>query len=221
MSTEQKIMLMQEKRVSLLLGGGQDRIEKQHKSGKLTARERIEKLVDPGSFVEIDGFVTHRCTDFAMDKESAPADGVVTGYATIDNRPVYLYSQDFTVKGGSLGEMHAKKITKVMDMAMKMGCPIICINDSGGAAYKKASTASAVMGRFLSQHLSFRCYSTDFRHPLAPARMVLSILPHLPILYLWLIISVRCLSPVRKLYRQLPVKKLQMRNWVVLRPIAG
>lgn len=133
MSTEQRIIEMQDKKISLQQGGGTSRIDKQHKSGKLTARERIEKLVDPSSFVEIDGFVTHRCTDFGMEKETAPADGVVTGYATIDSRPVYLYSQDFTVRGGSLGEMHAKKITKVMDMAMKMGCPILCINDSGGA----------------------------------------------------------------------------------------
>ena len=133
MSTEKKFMEMQDKKLSLQLGGGQDKISKQHESGKLTARERIEKLVDPGSFVEIDAFVTHRCIDFGMDQVNAPADGVVTGYATIDNRPVYLYSQDFTVLGGSLGEMHAKKITKVMDMAMKMGCPILCLNDSGGA----------------------------------------------------------------------------------------
>ena len=108
MSTEKKIKDMQEKKISLQQGGGRDRIDKQHRSGKLTARERIDKLVDPGSFVEIDGFVTHRCTDFGMEKETAPADGVITGYATIDNRPVYLYSQDFTVRGGSLGEMHAK-----------------------------------------------------------------------------------------------------------------
>lgn len=133
MSTKHKLLEIQNKKLKLRVGGGQDRIKKQHDSGKLTARERIEKLVDPGSFVEIDGFVTHRSVDFGMDKIEAPADGVITGYATIDSRPVYLYSQDFTVLGGSLGEMHAKKITKVMDMAMKMGCPIICINDSGGA----------------------------------------------------------------------------------------
>jgi len=133
MSTHKKIMEMQDKKISLQQGGGQDKIDKQHKSGKLTARERIEKLVDPGSFVEIDAFVTHRCTDFGMSNETTPADGVITGYATIDNRPVYLFSQDFTVKGGSLGEMHAKKIVKIIDMAIKMGCPIIGINDSGGA----------------------------------------------------------------------------------------
>jgi acetyl-CoA carboxylase carboxyltransferase component len=133
MANKQKIREMRDKKRILLAGGGLKKIDKQHNSGKLTARERISKLVDPGSFVEIDAFVTHRCTDFGMEKENAPADGVITGYATIDNRPVYIYSQDFTVIGGSLGEMHAKKITKVMDMAMKMGCPIININDSGGA----------------------------------------------------------------------------------------
>ncbi len=133
MTTEKKLENMQDMILSIRMGGGADKIDKQHKSGKLTARERIEKLVDPGSFVEIDAFVTHRSVDFGMDKVETPCDGVVTGYATIDNRPVYVYSQDFTVLGGSLGEMHAKKITKVMDMAMKMGCPIICLNDSGGA----------------------------------------------------------------------------------------
>ena len=133
MSTEKKRTEMQDKKLSLQLGGGQDKINKQHEKGKLTARERIRKLVDPGSFVELDAFVTHRSTDFGMDQVNAPADGVVAGYATIDNRPVYLYSQDFTVLGGSLGEMHARKITKVMELAMKMGCPVLCLNDSGGA----------------------------------------------------------------------------------------
>ncbi|WZL78090.1 carboxyl transferase domain-containing protein [Eubacteriales bacterium mix99] len=133
MSTEKKRTEMQDKKRFLQLGGGQDKISKQHEKGKLTARERIRKLVDPGSFVELDAFVTHRCTDFGMEQVDASADGVVAGYATIDSRPVYLYSQDFTVLGGSLGEMHAKKITKVMDMAMKMGCPVLCLNDSGGA----------------------------------------------------------------------------------------
>lgn len=120
MSIEKKIHEMQDRKVAIRQGGGSDKIAKQHQSGKLTARERIEKLVDPGSFVEIDAFVQHRSTDFGMDSMDAPGDGVVAGYATIDGRPVYLYAQDFTVIGGSLGEMHAKKITKVQDMAMKM-----------------------------------------------------------------------------------------------------
>lgn len=133
MSIEKKVKEMQDKKLSIQMGGGSEKINKQHESGKLTARERIERLVDPNSFVELDAFVTHRSVDFGMDKVSTQGDGVVTGYATIDNRPIYLYSQDFTVLGGSLGEMHSKKITNVMDMAMKMGCPIICLNDSGGA----------------------------------------------------------------------------------------
>ncbi|MGB4368978.1 MAG: carboxyl transferase domain-containing protein [Caldicoprobacterales bacterium] len=146
MSVEKKIQEMQDRKVAIRQGGGPDRIAKQHQSGKLTARERIEKLVDPGSFVEIDAFVQHRSNDFGMDNVNAPGDGVVAGYATIEERPVYLYAQDFTVIGGSLGEMHAKKIAKVQDMAMKMGCPIISINDSGGARIQEGIDALSGYG---------------------------------------------------------------------------
>ncbi len=114
-------------------GGGKARIEAQHKKGKLTARERIEVLVDPGSFEEFDMFVTHRCNDFGLDKESYPGDGVITGWATINGQIIYLFSQDFTVFGGSLSETNAQKICKVMDMAVQNGAPIIGLNDSGGA----------------------------------------------------------------------------------------
>lgn len=126
---------LRSKREASLQGGGAARIEAQHKKGKLTARERIELLVDPGSFVEIDRFVTHRCRDFGMDdpKHAILGDGVVTGSAQIDGRPVYVFSQDFTVFGGSLSETHAAKICKVMDLAVKMGVPVIGLNDSGGA----------------------------------------------------------------------------------------
>jgi acetyl-CoA carboxylase carboxyltransferase component len=141
MSVENLINEMQDRKLDIQQGGGSKKNEKQHEAGKLTARERIAKLVDPGSFVEIDAFVKHRSVDFGMDKMQAPADGVVTGHATIDGRPVYLYAQDFTVIGGSLGEMHAKKITKIMDMAMKVGCPILCINDSGGARIQEGIDA--------------------------------------------------------------------------------
>ncbi len=118
-----------------LQGGGEKRVEAQHARGKLTARERIDLLVDAGSFTEIDRFVTHRCRDFGMDapENKILGDGVVTGSARIDGRPVYLFSQDFTVFGGSLSETHAAKICKVMDLAMKMGVPVIGLNDSGGA----------------------------------------------------------------------------------------
>jgi propionyl-CoA carboxylase beta chain len=115
------------------LGGGADRIQKQHQSGKLTARERIELLVDSGSFVEMDKFVTHRCVDFGMEQQKYLGDGVVTGYGTINGRKVCLYSQDFTVYGGSLSGAHASKICKVMDLALKTGVPVIGLSDSGGA----------------------------------------------------------------------------------------
>lgn len=146
MSVENRIRQMQDLKTAIRQGGGSARVAKQHESGKLTARERIEKLVDPSSFVEIDAFVKNRSVDFGMDKVNAPGDGVITGYATIDGRPVYLYAQDFTVIGGSLGEMHAKKITKIQDMAMKMGCPIICINDSGGARIQEGIDALSGYG---------------------------------------------------------------------------
>ncbi len=115
------------------LGGGSARIESQHKKGKLTARERIELLVDEGSFEEVDIFVKHRATEFGLDKQNFPGDGVVTGTARIDGRPVALFSQDFTVFGGSLSEAHAEKIVKMMKLAMKVGIPVIGLNDSGGA----------------------------------------------------------------------------------------
>ncbi len=120
-------------REAALHGGGPERIAAQHEKGKLTARERLELLMDEGSFVEIDRFVTHRSTDFGMEKTQILGDGVVTGHGRIDGRPCYVYSQDFTVFGGSLSETHAEKICKVMDMALKVGVPIVGLNDSGGA----------------------------------------------------------------------------------------
>lgn len=133
MSSEEKLQLLLDKREEAKLGGGQQRIDAQHQKGKLTARERIDLLLDENSFEEFDMFVSHRCRDFGIEKEKYLSDGVITGYGTIDGRLVYVYSQDFTVFGGSLSEMFAKKICKVMDQAMKMGAPVIGINDSGGA----------------------------------------------------------------------------------------
>jgi propionyl-CoA carboxylase beta chain len=127
------IQQLEEKREKARVGGGQKRIDSQHAKGKLSARERIELLLDPGSFEEWDMFVEHRCTDFGMEKEHVPGDGVVTGYGTINGRLVFVFSQDFTVFGGSLSETHAEKICKVMDQAMKVGAPVIGLNDSGGA----------------------------------------------------------------------------------------
>lgn len=128
-----KLQELKNKKEQALLGGGEKRIEDQHKKGKLTARERIEILLDSDSFEEIDALVEHRSYDFGLEKQKYPGDGVVTGTGTIDGRLVFVFSQDFTVFGGSLSEAHAEKICKIMDMAMKVGAPIIGLNDSGGA----------------------------------------------------------------------------------------
>lgn len=130
---DKKIQELQDKMATAQLGGGEKRIESQHAKGKLTARERIELLVDPGTFEELGMLVTHRTTEFGMDKQQFYGDGVVTGYGQINGRLVYIFSQDFTVFGGSLSETHAEKICKIMDLAMKNGAPVIGLNDSGGA----------------------------------------------------------------------------------------
>src|SRR5216110_969959 len=115
------------------LGGGEDRLRRQHQAGKLTARERIELLFDPGTFEEVDKLVTHRCRDFGMENQIAPGDGVVAGHGLVDGRQVFAFAQDFTVVGGSLSETNAAKIVKIMDLAMKLGSPVVGLNDSGGA----------------------------------------------------------------------------------------
>ena len=133
LSIDELMKNLREREKKVKAAGGEKRIQAQHKKGKLTARERIDLLLDKDSFVELDMLVEHRCSNFGMDKVEAPGEGVVTGYGTINERLIYVFAQDFTVIGGSLGEMHAKKICKVLDMAMKMGAPCIGINDSGGA----------------------------------------------------------------------------------------
>lgn len=143
MAFEDKIKELLEKRELAKLGGGQKRIDAQHAKGKLTARERIEMLLDEGSFAEFDMFVTHRSHNFGIDKQVFLSDGVVTGHGTIDGRVVYVFSQDFTVFGGSLSEAFANKICKVMDQAMKVGAPVIGINDSGGARIQEGVNSLA------------------------------------------------------------------------------
>ncbi len=143
MENKEKVKKLIDLRVEAKLGGGEKRIASQHAKGKYTARERIDMLLDEGSFEELDMFVTHCCHNFGMDKEKYLGDGVVTGHGTIDGRTVYIYAQDFTVFGGSLSETMALKICKVMDMAMKMGAPIIGINDSGGARIQEGVNALA------------------------------------------------------------------------------
>jgi len=132
-TNEERLARLDQMRAESLLGGGPARVERQHAMGKLTARERIELLLDPDSFIELDAFVTHRSTDFGLADQHPLGDGVVTGHGTIDGRSVFVFSQDFTVFGGSLSEAYAEKICKVMDLAMKVGAPVVGLNDSGGA----------------------------------------------------------------------------------------
>jgi methylmalonyl-CoA decarboxylase subunit alpha len=143
MNNQDKIKKLIDLRVEAKLGGGEKRIAAQHAKGKMTARERIELLLDEGSFEEYDMFITHRCNNFGIDKDKFLGDGVVTGQGTIDGRVVYVFAQDFTVFGGSLSETYAQKICKVMDMALKVGAPVIGINDSGGARIQEGVAALA------------------------------------------------------------------------------
>ncbi|KPQ17354.1 MAG: propionyl-CoA carboxylase beta subunit PccB [Rhodobacteraceae bacterium HLUCCO18] len=144
---------LEQRREEARLGGGQARIEAQHAKGKLTARERIELLLDEGSFEEYDMFVTHRCVDFGMAKSKPRGDGVVTGWGTINGRMVYVFSQDFTVLGGSVSETHAAKICKIMDMAMQNGAPVIGINDSGGARIQEGVASLAAYGEVFQRNI--------------------------------------------------------------------
>jgi acetyl-CoA carboxylase carboxyltransferase component len=141
MSNQSKNQILHEKQARSRLGGGQERIDTQHKKGRLTARERIDLLLDKGSFREMDAFVQHRTHDFDLDRQKFMSDSVVTGWGTVEGRLVYVFSQDFTVFGGSLGEVHAEKICKIMDMAMKNGAPVIGLNDSGGARIQEGVVA--------------------------------------------------------------------------------
>jgi acetyl-CoA carboxylase carboxyltransferase component len=143
MNEQPRIRTLRERKAQSHLGGGQDRIDAQHKKSRLTARERLDLLLDKGSFREVDAFVVHRTNDFGLDQQIFPGDSVVTGWGTIEGRLVYVFSQDFTVLGGSLGEVHAEKICKILDMAMKNGAPVIGLNDSGGARIQEGVVSLA------------------------------------------------------------------------------
>ncbi len=145
--------MLEKKRQQSRLGGGQDRIDRQHDQGKLTARERIEVLFDTDSFEEFDAFVEHRCSNFGVDKNIVPGDGIITGCGAINGRLIFVCSQDFTVMGGSLGEMHARKVNKVQDIAMKVGAPMIFINDSGGARIQEGVDALAGYGEIFQRNV--------------------------------------------------------------------
>ncbi len=143
MSVDPRIQNLRETRAKARLGGGQERIDRQHAKGKLTARERVEMLLDPGTFRELDMFVKHRTVGFGIEDQKYLGDSVVTGWGTVDGRTVYVFSQDFTVFGGSLGEVHAEKVCKIMDLAMKNGAPVIGLNDSGGARIQEGVVSLA------------------------------------------------------------------------------
>src|SRR3989339_1412260 len=143
----EKIRELKEKEALVKGMGGAKAVEKQHASGKLTARERLDLFFDPGTFRETDIFVKHRCVNFGMEKVEIPADGVVTGFGKVNGRPVFAFAQDFTSRAGSLGEMHSKKICKVMDLALKAGVPFIGINDSGGARIQEGVDALSGYGQ--------------------------------------------------------------------------
>ncbi len=153
MSLEEKIKRLEELNARALMGGGEARIERQHAAGKLTARERIELLLDPGTFVELDRFVVHRCADFGMDAQKIPGDGVVTGYGKIDGRQVFLFAQDFTVFGGSLSGAFAEKICKVMDLAVKNGAPFIGLNDGAGARIQEGVVSLGGYGEVFTRNV--------------------------------------------------------------------
>ena len=144
---------LEDRRGAARLGGGQKRIDAQHSKGKLTARERIELLLDEGSFEEFDMFVAHRCTDFGMENQRPAGDGVVTGWGTINGRMVYVFSQDFTVLGGSVSATHAQKICKIMDMAVENGAPVIGLNDSGGARIQEGVDSLAGYGEVFKRNI--------------------------------------------------------------------
>ena len=143
MNREEKFAELERRNEEAKLGGGEKRIEKQHAAGKLTARERVEYFMDPGTFEEMDRYVVHRSTDFGMERNKIPGDGVITGFGKVDGRKVFIFAQDFTVFGGSLSEAYAEKIIKVMDLAMKMGVPLIGLNDSGGARIQEGVVSLA------------------------------------------------------------------------------
>ena len=144
---------LEDRRGAARLGGGQKRIDAQHSKGKLTARERVELLLDEGSFEEFDMFVAHRCTDFGMENQRPAGDGVVTGWGTINGRMVYVFSQDFTVLGGSVSATHAQKICKIMDMAVENGAPVIGLNDSGGARIQEGVDSLAGYGEVFKRNI--------------------------------------------------------------------
>jgi acetyl-CoA carboxylase carboxyltransferase component len=177
-------------------GGGEERSERQHREGKLTARERVELLLDAGSFVEIDALVTHRCRDFGMEAQRIPGDGVVCGYGTVGGRLVYLFAQDFTVFGGSLSETNARKICKVMDLAVENGAPIVGLNDSGGARIQEGVASLGGYADIFLRNTLASGWCLRSRPSSAPAPAARSTRRRSPISSSWSRRRATCSSPV-------------------------
>ena len=152
-SMKEKLSVLEKKDAEALAGGGEARVKRQHDSGKLTARERIDELLDRNTFVELDRFVLHNCSDFGMEKKKFLGDGVVTGYGKVEGRQVFVYAQDFTVFGGSLGVEHGKKICKIMDMALSTGAPLVGLNDSGGARIQEGVESLGAYGEIFLRNV--------------------------------------------------------------------
>jgi acetyl-CoA carboxylase carboxyltransferase component len=190
---------LREREEKIKLGGGEERIKKQHTAGKLTARERIEKLLDPDSFVEFNMFAKHQCTDFGMENKETPTEGVVTGYGRIDGRIVFIFSQDFTVMGGSIGEMHAKKICDVIDLAVKTGAPLIGLYDSGGARVQEGIDALSGCGKIFYKNSIASGRIPQISAIMGPCAGAAAYSPALTDFILWLKIPVICSLPDLKL----------------------
>ncbi len=206
MTNEDKYVELQRLNEEAELGGGRDRIEAQHERGKLTARERIDLLLDPGSFEELDRFVVHRCSDFGMDKKKILGDGVVTGWGTINGRLTYVFSQDFTVFGGSLSGPFGEKVCKVMDLAVKNRAPIIGLNDSGGARIQEGVVSLGSYGEIFRRNVLASGVVPQISVIMGPCAGGAVTLRPSPTSSSWWIKPATCSSPARRSSRRSPTK---------------
>ena len=197
-SKNPKIQELRDKKNQSRQGGGAERIKKQHQKGRLTARERLDLLLDKGSYREVDCFVEHRSSDFGTDQNKILGDSVTTGWGTINNRLVYVFSQDFTVFGGSLGEVHAEKVVKIMDMALKNGAPIIGINDSGGARIQEGVVSLGGYADIFLRNTLSSGVIPQISVIMGPCAGGAVYSPAILISFLWFAVPLLCLSPVQK-----------------------
>ena len=213
------IRRLEEKRELARKGGGKKRIDAQHGKGKLTARERIELLLDPGSFEEWDMFVEHRCADFGMGEKTTPGDGVVTGYGAVNGRLIFVFSQDFTVLGGSLSESHAEKICKIMDQAMKVRAPVVGLNDSGGARIQEGIASLAGYAEVFQRNVTSSGVIPQISMIMGPCAGGAVYSPAITDFIFMVKKSSYLFVTGRTCLRRSPTKKLRKRNWAAPSPI--